>query len=52
MNIIADTTQHIAAAFKHYVCIRMQFRSTVLKEATRNDNAKDKRYQEFCSTKH
>jgi|TARA_B100000315_G_scaffold167779_1_gene156262 hypothetical protein len=51
MNIIADTTQHFADVFMHYVCIRMQFRNTVLKEATVAD-AQDKRYAEYCPAKH
>ena len=51
MIIITDTSQHFTAAFMHYVCIRMQFRSTVLKEAT-VAAALDKRYAEYCPAKH
>ena len=51
MNILTETTHNLADAFMHYVCIRMQFRSTVLKE-TGTCNKPDKRFDEFCPTKH
>ena len=51
MNIISGTTHNLVHVFKHYVCMRMQFRSSVLKESANNE-AQDKRFQQYCATKH
>jgi hypothetical protein len=51
MNILAETTQNMTDVFKHYVCIRMQFRSNVLR-GTVGSIAPDKRFQEYCPAKH
>ncbi len=51
MKLIAVTTRSFADVFMRYVCIRMQFRSTVLKDSL-GDIELDKRYQEFCPTRH
>lgn len=32
MKILNDTTQKLSEAFMHYVCMRLNFRSTVLKD--------------------
>lgn len=55
MNIINGTlcgaTQNLTDAFMHYVCLRMQFRSNVMKEFSAAEKD-DKRFEEFCPIKH
>ncbi len=51
MNIINDTRQNLTSTFKHYVCMRLQFRSSVLSDP-KDHRCQDKRYQEYCPNKH
>jgi len=51
MNIIADTKQNLTDAIMHYVCMRLQFRSSVLAEQL-PASVMDKRYEDFCPVKH
>ena len=37
MNYLADTTNELTEAFAHYFCMRMKFRSTVLREEWREE---------------
>ena len=36
MNYLADTTNQLKEAFAHYFCMRIKFRSTVLRENLRS----------------
>lgn len=33
MNLLTHTTDHLTEAVKHYLCLRMKFRGSILKEA-------------------
>ncbi len=50
MKLLTTTPQNFTEAFKHYMCMRLQFRSTMLVEAL-GDKAKANPVK-LCSAKH
>lgn len=51
MNIITGTKQNLTDAFMHYVCLRFQFRSSMLSEPT-SQCLQGKSVEHLCPAKH